>query len=81
MFHILITSWQLREAICHVSLENVAPITHEQNNHNKTRLDESTHKKTIIVGIVRPAVICRSRGGLSANGKEEKNATNDDVIY
>ena len=30
--HILITSWQLGEAICHFSLrENVVPITHPQN--------------------------------------------------
>ena len=27
------------------------------------------------------AVICRSRGGLSANGKEGKNASNDKEIY
>ena len=30
-FHILITSWQLRDAIYHFCLENVVPITHEQN--------------------------------------------------
>ena len=48
-FHILITFWQLREAICHFSLENVAPITHEQNIIcSKTRLDGTTHEQTII---------------------------------
>ena len=31
-FHILIISWQLREAVSHFSLENVVPITHEQQN-------------------------------------------------
>ena len=47
-FHILITSWQLREAICHFSLENV-PITHEPNIIcSKTRLDGTTHEQTII---------------------------------
>ena len=48
-FHILITSWQLREAISHFSLENVVPITHEQNIIcSKTRLDGTTHEQTII---------------------------------
>ena len=48
-FHILITSWQLREAISHFSLENVVPITHEQNIIcSKTRLDDTTHEQTII---------------------------------
>ena len=27
------------------------------------------------------AVICRSRGGLSASGKEEKSASNDNSIF
>ena len=50
-FHILITSWQLREAICHFSLENVVPITHEQDIIcSKTYLDGTTHKQTVIVG-------------------------------
>ena len=48
-FHISITSWQLREAICHFSLENVVPITLEQNIlRRKTRLDGTTHEQTII---------------------------------
>ena len=48
-FHILITSWQLREAICHFSFENVVSITHEQNIIcRKTRLDGTTHEQTII---------------------------------
>ena len=45
----LITSWQLRETICHFSLEDVVPFTHEQNIIcSKTRLDGTTHEQTII---------------------------------
>ena len=48
-FHILITSWQLREAICHFSLKNVVPITHEQNIIcGKTCLDGATREQIII---------------------------------
>ena len=48
-FHILITSWQLSEAICHFSLKKVIPITHEQNIIcSKTRLDGTTHEQIII---------------------------------
>ena len=48
-FHILITSWQLREVICHFSLKNVVLIIHEQNIIcSKTRLDSTTHEQTII---------------------------------
>ena len=48
-FHILITSWKLREAVCHFSFENVVPTTHEQNVIcSKTRLDGTTHEQTII---------------------------------
>ena len=48
-FHILITSLQLREAICHFSHENVVPISHEQNIIcSKTLLDGTTHEQTII---------------------------------
>ena len=37
------------KAICHFSLENVVPITHEQNIIcRKTRLDGTTHEQTII---------------------------------
>ena len=44
-----VTSWQLREAICHFSLENVVSITHEQNIIcSKAHLDGTTHEKTII---------------------------------
>ena len=41
----------------------------------------TTHEKNFIVGkqIMQEAVICRSRGGLSANEKE-KNASNDNII-
>ena len=38
-----------QEATCHFSLENVVPITHEQNIIcSKTRLDGTTHEQTII---------------------------------
>ena len=48
-FHILITSWQPRETICHFSLQNVVPIMHEQSIIcSKTRLDGTTHDQTII---------------------------------
>ena len=37
------------KAICHFSLENVVPITHEQNIIcSKTRLDGTTHEQIII---------------------------------
>ena len=40
--------WQLREAICHFSLQNVVSITHEQDIIcSKTRLDGATHEQTI----------------------------------
>ena len=48
-FHILVTTWQLREAISHFSLENVVPIMHEQIIIcSKTRLDGTAHEQTII---------------------------------
>ena len=48
-FHILVTSWQLREVIYYFSLKNMVPITHEQNIIcSKTRLDGTTHEQTII---------------------------------
>ena len=51
----------------------MVPITHEQNIiFSKTRLNGTTHKQ---------AIICRSRGGLSANGKEENNASNYNIFY
>ena len=40
---------------------------------SQTHLDNIVHEQTIIWR----AAICRSRGGLSANEKEEKSATND----
>ena len=36
------------EAICHFSLENVVPITHEQNICSKTFLDCTAHEQTIV---------------------------------
>ena len=75
-FHILISSWKLGEAVCHFSFENVVPTTHEQNVIcSKTRLDGTTHEQTII---------CRqlfAGGGLSANVKKGKNASNDNGDY
>ena len=75
-FHILITSWKLREAVCHFSFENVVPTAHEQNVIcSKTRLDGITHEQTII---------CRQLFAghvLSANVKKGKNASNDNVNY
>ena len=48
-FHIVITSWKLREAVCHFSFKNVVPTMHEQNIIcSKTRLDGTTHEQTII---------------------------------
>ena len=50
-FHILITSWQLRQAISHVSHENVFPIAHEQNiTCRKTRLDGLRMSRPLSVG-------------------------------
>ena len=44
-FHILITSWELREVICHFSLKNVVLMIHEQNIIcSKTQLDGTTHE-------------------------------------
>ena len=37
--------------------------------------DGTTHEKTIICR----QLICRSRGGLTANGRGENNASNDNV--
>ena len=48
-FHILTTSWQLRVAICHFSLENVVPLTHEQHIIcSKAHLGGTMHEQTII---------------------------------
>ena len=48
-FHILITSWQLREASYHFLPKSMVPITHEQNIiSSKTCLDGTTHEQTII---------------------------------
>ena len=52
--------------------------THEQNIIcSKTQLDGIAHEQTIIC----EAAICRSRGGLSANEKKEKFASNDNTNY
>ena len=59
----------MREAICYFSLESVVPITREQSIIcSKASLNGTTYELTIF---------CRSRGGLSASGKEEYNASND----
>ena len=75
-FRILITSWQLREAICHFSLKNVVPITYEQNiicsKMFKRYYAWEDHYLL--------AFICRSCGGLSANVKG-KNTLNDNLCY
>ena len=69
LFHILITSWQLREATCHFSLENVVPIAHEQNTScSKTRLDGTTHEQTIICRQLFAGHVMDSR----PIGREEK---------
>ena len=48
-FHILITSWQLKEAIFHFCLENVVPITQEQNIiWSRTGSDGITQEQIII---------------------------------
>ena len=76
-FHILITSWHLREAICHFSLENVVPITHEQNViSSKTGLDSTTHEQTIIH---RQLFGCHMVG--SRPMEKKRNASNDDDNY
>ena len=68
-FHTLITSWQLREVICHFFLKNVASITHEQNIACSKTLKTAVHMSR---PLFLKAVICRSSGGLSANGNKEK---------
>ena len=51
---------------------------HEQNiTHSQTKLGDIAHEQTIIN---LQAVICRSRGGLSANKEEEKFATIDNTV-
>ena len=73
-FHVLITYWQLKEAICHFVLESVVPITHKQN----IILQQNTFKRYYArADHYLWAIICRSCVGLSANGKEENNASND----
>ena len=50
--------------------------THEQNIIcSQTQLDGIAHEQIIIC----TSVICRSRGGLSANDKKEKFASNDNM--
>ena len=50
--------------------KSMVSFTHEQNIIcSQTLLDGIAHEQTII---------CRSRGGLSANEKKEKFASNDD---
>ena len=46
---LLCEKWKIASPICHFSLENVVPITHEQNIIcSKTRLNVTTHEQTII---------------------------------
>jgi len=45
----------------------------------QTQLDDIAHEQTIICSL--KTVICRSRGELSANEKEEKFASNNKVGY
>ena len=53
------------------SHKSVVSVTHEQNIiRSKTRLDSIAHEQTIICR--QEAVICKSRGLLSANEKKEK---------
>ena len=76
-FHILTTSWQFTGAICHFSLENVIPITHEQNIiWSKTRLDGTTHEQTIICRQLFSGHVVGSRPM-----KRRKNASNDKYTY
>ena len=50
---------------------------HDQNIiWSQTQYDDIEHEQTIIL-----AIICRLRGRLSADEKEEKFASNDDVYY
>ena len=53
--------------------KSTVSFTHEQNIIcSQTLLDGIAHEQTII---------CRSRGGLSANEKKEKFASNDNTNY
>ena len=59
--------------------KSVDSFTHEQNIIcSQTQLDDIAHEQTINYFW---AVICRSRGGLSSNEKEEKFASNDNLFY
>ena len=58
--------------------KSTVSITHVQNIiFSQTQLDGIAHEQTIIC----EAVICRSRGGFSANEKKEKFASNDNTNY
>ena len=77
LFSYLITSWQLHEAICHFSSQergsNYAWAEYYlQQNTFKRYYARADHYLL--------AVICRPCGGLSANGKEENNASNDNSV-
>ena len=59
--------------------KSVDSFTHEQNIIcSQTQLDDIAHEQIINYFW---AVICRSRGGLSSNEKEEKFASNDNLFY
>jgi len=65
--------------ICHISPESVVSVMHEQSIIcSITNLGSTTHEQTIIC---RQLFAGRSHDGFSANGKEEKNALNDIIIY
>ena len=54
----------------------MVPIAYEQNiTCSKTRLDSTTHEQTIICRQLFAGHVVI--GGLSANGKEDKNESND----
>ena len=58
--------------------KSTVSITHVQNIiFSQTKLDGIAHEQPTIC----EAVICRSRGGLSANEKKEKFASNDNTNY
>ena len=73
---LLFVVWQLGEAICHFLLENMVPITHEQNIiRSKTRLDSSTHEQTIVCWQLFAGHAVGSR----PMERKKNNASNDNI--
>ena len=81
LFFIIIFSMIAQGSDLPFSYKSVVSITHEQNKtclvffktiNTETQLDSIAHEQTII---------CRSRGLLSANEKQEKHASNDNPRY